>query len=44
MKSADANTGKNVPEQNPLKILKFRLAKGEITVAQYEDLKKALAE
>jgi hypothetical protein len=44
VKSADANTGKNISEQNPLKILKFRLAKGEITAAQYEHLKKALAE
>jgi len=33
---------KEVPEEDPLKILKLRLAKGEITKKEYEKMKKAL--
>lgn len=34
----------NIPQTSPLNLLKFRLAKGEITKAEYEDLKKLLEE
>lgn len=33
---------KKAPEEDPLKILKLRLARGEITKKEYERLKKAL--
>ena len=42
MNDSDANTEKIIPEQDPLKILRLRLAKGEITIEQYEQSKKAI--
>jgi len=41
-KSFEKTRKKEAPEENPLKILKLRLAKGEITKKEYEEMKKAL--
>jgi hypothetical protein len=42
MKSSETNAEEAITEQDPLKILRLRFAKGEITIAQYEESKKAL--
>lgn len=41
--SVNVNSSPSTPDDDPLKILALRLAKGEITMEQYNEMKKALS-
>jgi putative membrane protein len=42
MANSDQPTAQNTRDEDPLKVLKMRFAKGEITREEYEEMRKML--